>query len=79
MVGTEAAVVIDSSVPSTVAASVAVAAEVEVIKNTESKLTNLDQQCILDFDKYALFLFFFISVLWSLFLCIGVFFHTLCA
>ena len=77
---TEAAVVINSSFPSTIvtsaaaaAAAVAVAAEVEVIKTAESMLTNLDQQSILDFDKYALFLFFFISVL-----CIAVFFHTLC-
>ncbi|KAG6399881.1 hypothetical protein SASPL_141366 [Salvia splendens] len=51
MVGTEAeaAVVIESSVPSLVAASVAAvamvaAAEVEVIKTTQSKLTNLEIQ-----------------------------------
>ncbi|XP_047961973.1 tryptophan aminotransferase-related protein 2-like [Salvia hispanica] len=58
MVNTEAAVVINSSFPSTIvtsaaaaAAAVAVAAEVEVIKTAESMLTNLDQQSILDFDK----------------------------
>lgn len=65
MVSTEAAVVIESSAPSQVAASVAaaiaVAAEVETIKTTESMLTNPDLSVpILDFDKYALFLFFFI-------------------
>ena len=60
MVSTEAAFVIESSVPSPVAASVAavavaVAAEVEVIKITKSKLTNIEIQTapILDFDKYA--------------------------
>ncbi|XP_047966001.1 tryptophan aminotransferase-related protein 1-like [Salvia hispanica] len=58
MVSTEAAFVIESSVPSPVAASVAavavaVAAEVEVIKITKSKLTNIEIQTapILDFDK----------------------------
>ncbi|KAG6397600.1 hypothetical protein SASPL_143769 [Salvia splendens] len=63
MVGTEAAVVIESSVPSDVAASVAAVAmaaatEVEVIKTTESKLTNLKIQTvpILDFDNPKLLL-----------------------
>ncbi|KAL1539335.1 L-tryptophan--pyruvate aminotransferase [Salvia divinorum] len=58
MVSTEAAVVIESSVPSPVAASVAAAAvavavEVEAIKTTESMLTNLDLETVsvLDFDK----------------------------
>ena len=66
MTGIEAAVVIESSVPSSVAASVAAAAEVEVIKTTESKLTNLDIQTIpiLDFDKYVEFLFFFIFAIY---------------
>ena len=68
MVSTETAVVIESLVPSPVAAAyvdavvMVVATKVETIKTTESMHTNLNLQSIpiLDFDKYALFLFFFI-------------------
>lgn len=61
MVSSDAAAVIKSSVPSPVAAAaVAVAAEFEAIKTTQSILTNLNLQPVpmLDFDKYALFFIF---------------------